>query len=116
MNIPRKWEHIANECKRLGYPESAKIARKIDRILVKFYKRKYTYYWKYHWKEYPEEMKINSKEEFFVLAENNFYCVACDFEINCYECKFGEKTGECDWKGSLWKSFMSTLKKEKRVK
>ena len=117
MKIPRKWEHIASECKKLGYPESTKIARKIDRVLDKLYRLKTTDDWKEDWKADAQRiMLILNRQDLITLAHRSKYCIGC-YTSPCGTCKFGKKLGIClDDPGNTFGDFCDTLATEKKVK
>jgi len=106
--MKRKWEWIAEVCKKKGLKESAEIAKRIDEIMIKFYDNRHTP----TWKNVIPDLK-NTLDEVAVVAGESLYCTACYISESCGRCKFANEAGDCSDSSGLYQRFMAAFYDEK---
>jgi len=98
-----KWEYIALRCQRKGLCNSARIAKRIDRVLQVLYGRKHTTRWK-------DEYKSLGSISIVSIAEDSDYCIACvEHDTDCDVCNFAKVAGKCIGDFGLYKRFIKAL-------
>ena len=105
-DIPRKWQFIEIQCKRHGLYKSARIARKIDRILSDIYEIEHTAQWKEFYNTWKHEPI--SVHKIYDIAGTAAYCVGC-LRNECVHCLFAKVAGSCLSRDSLYRHFLTTL-------
>jgi len=104
-----KWQYIASRCEAEGFSESAKIAKKIDKVLRKLYGKKHTLTW-------ANDYKFLDSMTIFSVAKSLNYCIACEVhEVKCDFCDFGKEVGKCGDELSLYRNFVKTFLSERKI-
>lgn len=109
-----KWEWIEQECMKLGYKESAKIAHELEKVLKKLYGTTIT--------ENDNGLRLFLDECFedgdtpyrriLMLVFDDTFCIACErTQYICQDCLFHKKGYGCG-DNTLFGSFITMLKKE----
>jgi hypothetical protein len=108
-----KWEWIEEECRKLGYTQSAEYARLIEAVLKVLYGNTMTKN-KQEWGRFQKAAAINGVTALIirrVMADSSF-CIACERTpgTNCDECLFQKIAGGCgDNASSLYNKFVTSL-------
>jgi hypothetical protein len=105
--IPRKWEWVQEQCVRRGVKDAAKLAGKIDAVLLDCYDVEHTR----DWEVFCERNKMDElgdRDMVFYVVKAIEFCVACQASnMFCWECSFGKECGECNNPNSLYGRFFS---------
>ena len=122
VKIEGKWEWIANRLCELGHGYEAAIAREIHELLVEIYGEDCTNDWILDYDDIDWRY-INSSGSvrlliLYSVATSAKYCIACMSHsisktggIRCDCCKFGEVVGICGRDYSVYRYFISRIRR-----
>jgi hypothetical protein len=114
--IPTKWEWLVDELEKMVFDneiikKAIFKAKKFSKFLLETYSQKHTNEWINFYNQVLSQNKIEINLAFiYGISVAGSFCVACENELDCDTCKFGNKFGNASDKYGEYQQFNELLK------